>query len=112
MMKVVDDSEIMVRHVRTTIHYVPPCLKTYQQEVWRLISNFQDFNIISVPRMYNIFADALKNEDAKMLSLRDGFTIEILYKPSILDNITNLHIFMMTKKYCTLWLTLMYSKRQ
>lgn len=37
--------------------------------------------------------DALENETASMTLLRDRFYVEILYKPSILDNITNLHVF-------------------
>ena len=49
VLKVVCDCEIMVRN---TIHCVSPRLKSYQQELWRLISHFQAFNIISVPRMW------------------------------------------------------------
>jgi len=49
MLKVVGDSKIVVRQVRNTIHYVSPHLKSYQQEVWPLISNFQALSIIFVP---------------------------------------------------------------
>ena len=30
---------------------------------------------------------------ARLSTLREGFSVEILYKPSIPDNITNLHVF-------------------
>lgn len=33
-LKVVGDSEIVVRQVRNTIHFFSPHLKSYQQEVW------------------------------------------------------------------------------
>ena len=41
-LKVVGDSEIVVQQVRNTIHYLSPHLKSYQQEVSRLVSNFQE----------------------------------------------------------------------
>lgn len=40
---------------------MPHNLKKYQQEVWHLISQFQDCNIIYVPRMRKVVADALEN---------------------------------------------------
>jgi len=70
-----------------------PKLKSYQQEVWHLILQFQAFNTIFVPRIHNVSVDALANVVARLSSLRDGFSIEILYKSFIPDNITNLRIF-------------------
>lgn len=67
--------------------------KSYQPEVWHLISQFRAFNIIVVPRMHNALADALANVAARLSPLKDDFSIEILYKPSVPDNITNLCIF-------------------
>lgn len=61
VLKVVGDSEIVVRQVRNTIHCLSPHLKSYQQEILRLISNFQEFNIIFVPGSYNATANALAN---------------------------------------------------
>lgn len=92
-LKVVDDSEIAVWKVRNTIHCLSLHLKIYQQEVWRMISNFQAFNITIVPRTRNTTANALENIAPRMSPLRDKFTIEILYRPSIPDNITNLRVF-------------------
>jgi len=92
-LKVVGDSEIVVRQVRNTIHYLSPHLKSYQQEVLRLISNLQAFNIIVVLRTRNATANTLANTASRMSPLSDIFTVEILYKPSIPDNITNLHAF-------------------
>lgn len=43
--------------------------------------------------MRNAIADVLSNATARMTSLRDIFYVENLYKSSIHDNITNLHIF-------------------
>lgn len=77
MLKVVGDSEILVRQVCNTIHCVSPCLKSYQKEVWRFISQFQAFNIIFVPRVRNVVADSLENVAARMIPLRDRFSTEI-----------------------------------
>lgn len=43
--------------------------------------------------MRNAFADALENASTRLSPVRDSFFVDILYKPSILDNITNLSIF-------------------
>lgn len=43
--------------------------------------------------MHNAVVDALKNVVARLSLLRDGFSIKILYNSSVLDNISNLHIF-------------------
>lgn len=67
------------------IHYVSPNLSNYQQEVWNLISQFHAFNIIFVPRIRNVVV--------RLSPLRNGFSVEIIYRPSIPDNITNFFIF-------------------
>lgn len=43
--------------------------------------------------MRNAATDALANADARLSPLRDGFSVEIIYNPSISDNITNLRGF-------------------
>jgi len=64
-----------------------------KKKVWWLICNFQALNIIYVPIIGNVAANALANATARTTPLRDRFTIEILYKPSILYNKTNFHVF-------------------
>jgi hypothetical protein len=41
--KVFGDSEIVIRQVRNTIHFLSSHLKHYQQEVWELIKKFECF---------------------------------------------------------------------
>lgn len=91
--KVVGYSQIVVWKVHNTIHFLSPHLKSYQQEVWKLFSNFRAFNITFEPRMRNVATNAFANTTSRISPLRDRFTIEILYRPSISNNITNLHIF-------------------
>ena len=93
VLKVGSYLEIVVSSVRNTIQFLSPHLKSYQQEVWRLISNFQAFNITFVPRTHNAATNALANIASRMSPLRDIFTVEILYRSFILDNITNLRVF-------------------
>jgi len=47
--------------------------------------------------------DAFKNVAARLSPLREGFSIEIFYKPSIPENITNLCDFNDDQKYCISW---------
>ena len=92
-LKVVGDSEIVVQQVRNAIHYFSPCLKSYQPQVWWLISKFQAFNIIVVPRTCIAAGNSLANTAASMSLLRDRCIVEFFYKPFVSNNITELRIF-------------------
>lgn len=110
MLKVVGDSEKVVQQLHNTIDCLSPHLKCYHQEVWRLISNFQAFNIIDVPSTCNATANALANASSRMSLIMDILTIEILYKP--LSRITKIiyACLMMINKYCISWPMLTSSK--
>ena len=43
--------------------------------------------------MHNAAADTLANAAARFTPLRDSFSIEVIYRPSVPDNVTNLRIF-------------------
>lgn len=92
-LKVIWDFEIIMRQVHNMVHYLSPHLKNYQQWVWCLINSFKYFNIIFIPRFNNSTVDTLANVVARFTPLRDGFSIEIMYKPVVPNNITNLCIF-------------------
>jgi ribonuclease HI len=91
------DSEIVVRQVRNSIHYLSPHLKCYQSEVWSLINKFFSFNINSIPRLNNTEADLLANVASKLLPAEglspNAFSVELLFRPSVPDNITNWRVF-------------------
>jgi ribonuclease HI len=91
------DSEIVVRQVRNSIHCLTPHLKCYQSEVWSLINKFSAFNINSIPRSNNTEADLLANVASKLLPAEglspNAFSVELLFRPSVPDNITNWRVF-------------------
>jgi ribonuclease HI len=68
-LKVFEDSKIIVRQVKNTIHCNSPHLKNYQQEVHRLIECFDAFNITAIPREKNILADSLATIASRMSPL-------------------------------------------
>ena len=68
-------------------------LKNYQQEVRHLISFFKAFNISYVPRVHNASVDTLSNATIRLSPLKDVFSIEIIYKPSMLNNVTKFCVF-------------------
>jgi hypothetical protein len=92
-LKVFGDSEIIVRQVRNTIHCMSPHLKSYQQEVWNLLYSFDAFNINSIPRDQNIDADILANATSRFMPPDDGFSIEMMFRPSVPDNVTSWRVF-------------------
>ena len=62
-----------------------------------MTSSFQTFNIKSLPRSQNFDAELLANNASRPIPPEalapDTFSIELLYRPSILDNITSWKIF-------------------
>jgi ribonuclease HI len=90
-------SKIMVRQVRNSIHCLSPHLKSYQTEVWNLMHNFSSFNINSIPRLNNFEANLLFNVASKLFPTEglspNAFSIELLFKPSVPDNIINWRVF-------------------
>jgi hypothetical protein len=91
------DIEIIIRHVRNKIHYLSSHLKNNQHEVWELIKSFDAFNINHVPSSLNSHVDLFTNAVARHIPsenlLPDTFSMELLYKPSIPNNVTNLRVF-------------------
>jgi ribonuclease HI len=87
------DSKIVVKQVINSIHSLSPHLKLYQTEVWNLMYKFSAFNINSIPRLNNFEANLLANVTSKILPIEglapNAFSIELLFKPSISDNVTN-----------------------
>jgi len=96
-LKVFSDSEIIIRQVRNIIHWNSPHLKNDQQEVHRLIEHFEDFNIIVIPREKNILFDSMDTGASRLSPLEDyeasRFTMELLYKLSVPNNISNWKVF-------------------
>jgi predicted nucleotidyltransferase len=83
--------------VNNTIHFNSPHLRNYQQEVHRLIENFEAFNITAIPRKKNTLVDSLATAASRLSPLQDyeasKFTVELLYKPSVPNNISNWKVF-------------------
>jgi hypothetical protein len=75
--------------------------------VHRLIEHFEAFNIIVVPRTKNTLDDSLATAASRLSPLEDyeasRFTLEILYKPSVRNNIYNWKVLKEMKK---LWIFL------
>ena len=91
------DSQIVAHQVRNSINCTSNHLKNYQREVWELISKFEAFNIKSILRSMNSEADMLANVTSNLCPSddfsHDKFSVELIYKPSIPDNISNWRVF-------------------
>jgi hypothetical protein len=61
------------------------------------MDHFEAFNITSIPREKNILVDSLAIATSRMSPLEDyeasRFTVELLYKPSFPNNISNWKVF-------------------
>ena len=92
-LKVFGDSEIIFRQIRNTIHCLSPHLKGYQNEVWELITNFNAFNINSIPRLQNAVVDLLATSATRLVPTNNKCLVELIFRPSIPYNVTNLRVF-------------------
>jgi len=74
-----------------------PHFRNYQQEVHRMIDNFLAFKITTIPRSKNMLDDSLATIASRLSPLEDyealSFSIELLYKPLVPDNIANWRVF-------------------
>jgi hypothetical protein len=65
--------------------------------VHKIIDNFEAFNITAIPGMQNSLADALAISTSRLSHLEDyeasRFTVELLYKSSVPNNISNWKVF-------------------
>ena len=87
------DSEIIVRHVRNNIHLLSPHLKYRQQEAWNLIYSFDAFNISSIPHDQNVDVHILANATSRFMPPDDGFSIEMMFRSFVPENVTNWRVF-------------------
>jgi hypothetical protein len=91
------DSEIIVRQVKNTIHCNSPHLRNYQHEVHRWIENFLAFNMTTIHLSKNMLVDSLATVASRLSPLEDyegsRFSIELLYKPLVPDNISEWRVF-------------------
>ena len=83
--------------MRKSIRCLSEHLQSYQREVGNLISHFDAFNINYVPRNQNQEADLLANVASKLIPSEnltpDFFSVELIFRPSIPDNIFNWCVF-------------------
>ena len=87
------DSEIIVKQIRNQIHCISPHLKAYQNEVWDLLKCFNAFNIVSIPRHKNAAVDLLATSAARLVPSNNQCSVELLFRPSVPDMITNPRVF-------------------
>jgi len=93
---VYEDSEIVIKQVKNTIQCVSSHLKQYQSLIQTLTSYF--LHLISpILRLQNASVDLLANVVSKLVPSEDysldRFSIEMFFRPSIPDNITNWRVF-------------------
>ena len=51
------------------------------------------FNIVSIPRIKNAAADLLSTSAARLVPTNNRCSIELIFRPVVPDNITNLRVF-------------------
>ena len=89
-LKVYGDFEIIVKQIQKQIHCISPHLKSYQNEVWDLLTNFYAFNVVSIPKLKNAETYLLATSVARLVPSNNKCSIELLFKSSVPDMITNL----------------------
>ena len=55
--------------------------------------NFHAFNIVFIPRLKNESVDLLATSAARLVPSNNRCSIELLFRPFVLDMITNLQVF-------------------
>ena len=55
--------------------------------------HFNAFNINAVPRLKNVAADLLATSASRLVPTNNKCSIELIFRPSVLDNVTNTRVF-------------------
>ena len=55
-------SQVVIKHVRNSMHCISICMGNFQQEVWNLINHFKVFNMKSIPRTCDISTNMFKHK--------------------------------------------------
>ena len=58
-----------------------------------MLKSFYAFNIVSIPRLKNATADLLATSATRLVPSNNRCSIELLFRPSVPDMITNLQVF-------------------
>ena len=96
-LKVMGDSELVVRQIRNQCQTKHPWLRAYRNEVWDMVENFfSAFNIQFMPREQNRIADSLAVAASTFHPPQNPllrYEVEVRYRPSIPDNIKHWKVF-------------------
>lgn len=96
-LKVLGDSELVVRQVRNQCQTKHPRLRAYRNEVWDVVEKFfMEFNIQFMPREQNRMDDSLAVAASTFRPPQNPllrYEIEVRYRPSIPDNIKHWQVF-------------------
>ena len=58
-----------------------------------MIAHFNAFNINSIPILQNVSVDLLATSASRLVPTNHKYSIELIFKPPVADNITNLRVF-------------------
>lgn len=96
-LQVYGDLEIVVKQVKNMMHCISTDLTHYQSLVQSLTSRFLAFNISAIPRIQNANVNLLTKIASKLIPSEDyspdRFPVELIFRPSIPNNITNWKVF-------------------
>lgn len=96
-LKVLGDSELVVRKIRNQCQTKHPRLIAYRNEVWDMVENlFISFNIHFMPQEQNRMVDSLVVVASTFHPPQNPllrYEIEVRYRPSIPDNIKHWQVF-------------------
>ena len=58
-----------------------------------MIAHFNDFNINAIPRLQNVAPELLATSTSRLVLTNNKCSIELIFRPSVPDNITNMRVF-------------------
>ncbi|XP_059067300.1 uncharacterized protein LOC131858195 [Cryptomeria japonica] len=97
MLKVKGDAELIVKQVRGLFTIKNERLRHYRNRVWDEIEAFDAFSIKEVPREFNLKDDSLVVFVGFLVPnpnfTTDTYRVELVYRPSMLDNSESWQVF-------------------
>jgi ribonuclease HI len=95
-LKVFGDADLIIQQVNSTFQAKHVRLKSYRDEVWKIVESFSIFDISYIPRVMNHLVDSLVISSSMFIPPmppRLNYEIQVKYRQSLPDNIKYCKVF-------------------
>lgn len=93
LLRIEGDSDLVVSKVKNKFVCKSEILRRYRNAIWDTMEFFDALGIVAIPREINSKDDSLVVVFSTLMSYEDCVRMEIIFRPSVPDNMDNWQVF-------------------